>query len=77
MMTAPVYFYPTPEACDICRKPFCEQIGVVMYDAKTKQGPWGCLDEPCFHTHGAGRLGTGYGQKYVRQTDGRFLKVDG
>jgi hypothetical protein len=27
--------------------------------------------------HGFGKLGTGYGQKYEKQADGRWLKVEG
>lgn len=61
-----------PTKCNICHKP----ISDVMYDAKTRMGPWGILDQDCFDTYGVG-LGTGLGQKYRRQVDDSFLKVGG
>lgn len=38
--------------------------GPAGYDAKTTEGPWGYLCEPCFAVHGVG-LGTGLGQRLV------------
>ena len=58
--------------CDICKHPF----GKYMYDARTISGQWGNLDDSCFVMHGVG-LGTGQGQKYERQTDDSFVKVEG
>lgn len=49
----------------------------VMIDGKTKQGPWACMTEESWKEHGLGLLGTGLGQKYQRQEDGRWLKVEG
>jgi hypothetical protein len=50
----------------------------VMYDGKTKQwGSWANMNGSSWKTHGVGKLGTGYGQKYKRQPDGRWLKVEG
>jgi len=51
--------------------------GKVMYDAKTKMGPWANMSEVSWKQHGIGMLGTGYGQKYEKQVDGRWLKVEG
>jgi hypothetical protein len=45
--------------CDIC------QTSTAVYDAKTTQGPWAYMCEPCWNAYGVGRLGTGYGQKLV------------
>lgn len=60
-------FVPTPSKCDMCSA----QLGNIMYDAKTRQGPWGCLCPTCFANHGVG-LGTGRGQKYEAHDDGAF-----
>jgi hypothetical protein len=49
----------------------------VMYDAKTRMGPWANMTEESFKQHGYGKLGLGVGQKYAKQTDGRWLKVAG
>lgn len=49
----------------------------VMYDAKTRMGPWANMAPSSFRTYGLGRLGTGFGQKYEKQADGRWLKVEG
>ena len=49
----------------------------VMYDAKTKFGPWANMTEESFREHGYGVLGLGKGQKYEKQSDGRWLKVEG
>lgn len=50
------------ERCDICSHEFT--AGDKVYDAKTKQGPWGTLCSTCFQMHGVG-LGTGLGQEYA------------
>jgi hypothetical protein len=49
----------------------------VMYDAKTRMGPWANMTEESFKQHGYGKLGLGLGQKYAKQADGRWLKVAG
>lgn len=54
-----VTFHPTPESCDVCGADF----GKVMYDAKTRNGQWGCLCNNCFRRE-KGELGLGLGQKY-------------
>lgn len=48
-------------------------------DGKTtfKGNPWAIMTPDSWFEHGYGKLGTGYGQRYVRQADGRFLKVEG
>lgn len=56
---------------------FQQPIGDVFYDAKTVYGPWAKMTPDSFETHGDGRLGLGRGQRYERQTDGRYLKVEG
>lgn len=67
-----VYWKGNLKDCNICHGPF----GTVMYDAKTIAGPWGNICQGCFITHGVG-LGTGLGQRYELQHDGKFLKTAG
>jgi hypothetical protein len=63
-----------PETCDTCGTPIID----IFYDAKTKFGPWGCMCPTC-QTLGPGlnKLGTGLGQEYKKQADGRWLKTAG
>lgn len=72
-MATPVYWIsPLGEYDD-----FGIKFEDVMYDGKTRMGPWANMTEDSWQVHGVGRLGTGYGQKYKKQTDGRWLKVEG
>jgi cell division protein FtsI/penicillin-binding protein 2 len=59
------------------RDDFGLTITNVMIDGKTKNGPWAIMTPTSWRQHGVGKLGTGYGQKYEKQIDGRFLKVEG
>lgn len=59
--------------CDDCGGEFTNGV---MYDAKTQYGPWGNLCQACFSRIGVG-LGIGYGQKYVKQADGKWLCTEG
>ena len=59
------------------RDDFGLTIGSIMIDGKTKHGPWAIMTPSSWKQHGVGKLGTGYGQKYEKQADGRFLKVEG
>jgi len=52
------------------------KIDDVFYDAKTVMGPWGILSPASFRQHGVG-VGLGRGQKYEKQSDGRWLKTEG
>lgn len=72
-LTEPVYWLSPLGDKDDFGVPF----GNVMYDAKTKQGPWANMSQASFIAHGVGRLGLGLGQKYLRQSNGRWLKVEG
>jgi hypothetical protein len=56
---------------------FDEPYEDVMIDGKTKMGPWANMTPKSWTTYGIGRLGQGYGQKYEKQKDGRWLKVEG
>ncbi len=49
----------------------------IMYDGKTKMGPWANMTEESWKKYGCGRVGQGYAQKYQRQEDGKWLKIAG
>ena len=53
----------------------------IFYDAKTIRGPWAIMSPTSYALRSMGRtddmLGTGLGQKYRRQPDGRWLKTGG
>ena len=60
------------------RDDFGKEYNDVMYDARTYTGQWANMTESSWRINRAvGKLGTGYGQKYVKQADGRWLKVEG
>ena len=47
-------------------------------DGSMKVGSkWAIMSPESWRLHGCGRLGTGSGQRYVKQADGRWLKVEG
>ena len=49
----------------------------IMIDGKTKNGQWALMTEQSFRNYGYGQLGTGWGQMYEKQPDGRWLKIKG
>lgn len=62
-----------PSHCDICKT----ELGTEFYDFRVPTvGQWANGCKACFKRYG-GRLGTGLGQKYVRQDDGKFNRVEG
>ena len=58
---------------------FTKLPGEVVYDAKTVHGggQWATMTEESYKRHGAGVLGLGSGQKYVRNEQGELHKVAG
>lgn len=69
----PEYYADPPQVCNICDGPF----DGIMIDGTTKPyGTWANMCAACFHEHGYG-LGTGKGQQYTQQEDGRWLKTGG
>jgi hypothetical protein len=58
----------------------CAVTGITIkdcfIDGKTQLGPWAFMSPEGHAVAGVG-LGTGYGQKYRKQPDGRWLKVEG
>ena len=69
----PVTFTPTPTECQITNA----RLGAVMYDGKTKHGPWAIMGEAAWELYGCGRLGAGFGQKYRRNEAGEFYISEG
>ena len=49
----------------------------IMIDGRTHNGQWANMTEKSWRLHGVGKFGTGYGQKYQKQADGRWLKIEG
>lgn len=65
-----------PKACDICEKP----IGTVFTDGKTRRGPWAIMCPDCLPRMSIARTtfhGTGLGQEYTKQADGKWMKTAG
>lgn len=56
---------------------FGSPIDTVIIDGKTRMGPWALMTPDSFEKFGTGKLGTGYGQKYEKQEDGKWLKIEG
>ncbi len=70
----PVYYHGAPDACDMCKQGF----GNTMYDCSipTAGGSWGNVCVSCFRRNYCS-IGTGRGQQYAKQLDGRWLKIGG
>ena len=61
---------------------FTKREGEIVYDATTRgrngrAGPWATMTQRSYSMNGSGRLGTGFGQKYVRNASGELHKVEG
>lgn len=69
----PLNFVPCPTKCDITGEP----LGSVMYDGKTRRGPWACMSERGWEREGCGRVGPGFAQKYRRNEEGQFYLSEG
>ena len=46
-------------------------------DGRLKSGGWAILTPGAFRVAGVGKYGVGKGQRYAKQPDGRWLKVEG
>lgn len=73
-MAQPRYWSgPVPELDSFNRKITDEFIdGRVRGD-----GRWACFTPESWHARGYRKLGVGFGQRYRKQADGRWLKVEG
>lgn len=63
-------FVNPPTACDVCGL----TITSSFYDAKTRAGPWAHMCPSCWKGLSVGKLGTGYGQHYLKLPDGKWVK---
>src|SRR5262245_59947610 len=54
---------------------FGDSISDEFIDGATQMGPWATMTPRSWMMHGVGRLGTGSGQRYEKQADGKWLKV--
>jgi hypothetical protein len=55
---------------------FGKSIANSFVDGKTTTGHWAIMSLYSWSMYGVGKLGPGLGQKYMRQLDGRWLKVE-
>lgn len=62
------------EKCDLCHRRMDKLA--CFYDANVPGESWGNICHGCFTAHRC-KLGTGLGQKYSRQPDGKWLKTGG
>jgi hypothetical protein len=59
-----------PTRCELCREP----IRMTFTDGATRRGGWALMCPCCFGLYGLG-LGTGRGQQYTQQPNGKWLKT--
>lgn len=52
-------------------------IDDVFYDGMTAMGPWAIMTPKSWRAYGIGQTGLGRAQRYEKQDDGRWLKVEG
>lgn len=74
-MSAPVYWLGRLGDKDDFGRPYAG----TMIDGKTRHGPWANMTAESWAVESGtdGQLGTGLGQCYAQQSDGRWLKVEG
>jgi hypothetical protein len=56
---------------------FGSPINEEFIDGKTRMGPWANMSPESWKRFGLGRLGLGLGQRYRKQSDGKWLKIEG
>jgi hypothetical protein len=72
-MTKKYWYGDVPTRCDIL---VSRKINDRFVDGKTIYGPWACMHPDSHKIYGVG-LGMGRGQLYEKQSDGKWLKIDG
>lgn len=55
---------------------FGDTVTDEIIDGSTNQGPWALMTPKSFEINGIA-LGLGLGQRYKKQSDGKWLKVEG
>ncbi len=61
------------KTCDFCHK----DIDDILIDGKTRIGPWAVMCSNCHIRFGYPTFGKGIGQKYKKNSDGDFIKIEG
>jgi hypothetical protein len=56
---------------------FGDPIESSFVDGKTRSGPWAIMSPRSWRRYGVDHLGLGRGQRYEKQDDGKWLKVEG
>lgn len=56
---------------------FGDLIGNTFIDGKTVHGPWAIMTPESWIKHGVRMFGTGLGQRYKRQDQDHWFKVEG
>jgi hypothetical protein len=59
------------------RDDFGSKVGSVIYDGKTRMGPWALMTSASWLAYGIGKTGLGCAQRYEKQPDGKWLKTEG
>ena len=73
-----VYWVGDVDDCDGCQRPLKDQHSIS--DIRSNRGSWGLFCDQCVPFWSANpydHYGLGLGQRYVKQADGRWLKVEG
>lgn len=77
MEKQPRYWHgKAPKTCELTSAP----ITNVFIDGKTRRGPWRIMCPEAWTKYGItadGSFGTGIGQRYEKQPDGKWLKTAG
>ena len=66
------YWMGSVNDCDFCHS----KIDTEFIDGATTSGPWALMCPKCFNIHGTG-LGLGKGQRYKKDKNGKFEKIEG
>lgn len=73
-MATPVYWLSPVPGWDDFGRPIHDRF----YDAATNDGPWAIMAPDSYYEHARyDDLGTGKGQRYELQPDGKWLKTKG
>lgn len=65
---------PAPTKCDTCGQPIVD----TFYDAATIHRMWACMCPNCqVFGPGLNKVGTGIGQEYKKNKEGKWIKTAG
>lgn len=65
--------WSSSRTCDFCHR----EINDILIDGKTKEGPWATMCTECHSLYGYNKFGTGIGQKYKKNSENQFVKIEG